>query len=240
MQGVSALNLQNIAPSNNVEIETQTAEERAAEDAEKQKTEFLTLLLTQLENQNPLDPLDTDEWTAQLTRYSILEQGIDTNAKLAVTNEYLQTNANNTSLSYIGEEVEVSTNLAPLQNGEASWSYTVDGDAESVTITVLDENDVVIYEEEGSTLPGTHDFTLNTIQEGLDVAEGAPLELVIATRDENGARVPVRSTSYAVVDGIWTDADNTYLTAGNVSFRREDILKINDLAAGGTTGTPNI
>lgn len=227
MDSLSVLNTQNIALSNNTQVETQSAEEIAAEDAERQKTEFLQLLLTQLENQNPLDPLDTDEWTAQLTRYSILEQGIETNSKLEVTNDYLKSNAINTTLTYIGEEVEVSSNTAPVQSGEAKWSYVVNGNADDVTLTILNEDGDVIHEEEGSSFAGVHDFTLDAATLGL--SDGVPVELVVAARDENGGALSSRVTSNAVVDGVWTDETNTYLTAGSVSFRRDDILKISEL-----------
>lgn len=232
MDVFSVLNSQTVAPSNQAEVETKSKEEIAEEDAQKQKTDFLLLLLTQLENQNPLDPMDTDEYTAQLTRYSILEQGIETNSKLEVANDYLKTNAGNTTLSYLGEDVETSTNTAPVQDGEARWSYVIDGAADEVTLTVLDEDGNAIHEEDGSTSPGAQSFVLDAAALGLD--EGAPVELVIAARDDNGGAIESRATAYATVDGIWTDEINTYLTAGDVSFRANDILRVSEKAAPAT------
>lgn len=237
MNSLSVLNTQNIAASNQTEVESKSASDKAAEDAEKQKTDFLQLLLTQLENQNPMDPMDTDEWAAQLTRYSILEQGIQTNANLEVTNDYLKKNSNNTTLSYIGEKVEVSSNTAPVQkSGMAEWSYTIKGTADDVILTVLDENGNKIHEEDGSTFAGVHDFALDTTALGIE--SGAPVELVIAARDADGETLKSKITSNATVDGVWTDEVNTYLTSGGVSFRREDILKITELD-NNTTSTPS-
>ncbi|MGB0719128.1 MAG: flagellar hook assembly protein FlgD [Bdellovibrionales bacterium] len=227
MTGLSALSTQNIALTNDTSVETRSTAEIAAEDAEEQKADFLELLLTQLENQNPLDPLDTDQWTAQLTRYSILEQSIETNQKLEVANSLHETNANNTSLSYIGEEIEVSTNTAPVQDGVAQWSYSIDGLADDVSLVVLDESGNVVEEVDGSITAGVHDFTLDAASLGL--SDGAALELVIAARDSDGEAMDSRVSAHAVVDGVWTDTQNTYLTAGGVSFRREDILKVAEL-----------
>ena len=227
MNSLSVLNTQNIAASNNLAVEQQSATERASEDAEKQKTDFLKLLLTQLENQNPLDPMDTDEWAAQLTRFSILEQGIETNANLSVTNDLLTKNSNNTTLSYIGDEVEVATTTTSSQNGQAKWSYTIEGRADDVTLTVLDKNGSVVHTEDGSISVGVHGFTLDTSALGLE--EGAPLELVIAARDANDEALKSKITSSATVDGVWTNDTNTYLTSGAVSFRIEDILKVTEL-----------
>lgn len=235
MNSLSVLNTQNIAASNKTEVDSKSASEAAAERAEEEKTDFLQLLLTQLENQNPLDPMDTDEWTAQLTRYSILEQGIETNANLEVTNDYLKKNSNNTTLSYIGEKVEVSSNTAPVQDNQAQWSYAINGAANEVTLTVLDEDGNRIHEEEGSISAGVHDFTLDTTALGIE--NGAPVELVIAARDANGEKLESKITSSATVDGVWTDDVSTYLTSGGVSFRREDILKITELD-NNVTSTP--
>lgn len=227
MDSLSVLNTQNIALSNNTQVESKSKEELAAEDAEQQKTEFLLLLLTQLENQNPLDPLDTDEFTAQLTRYSILEQGIETNAKLETANDYLKANALNTTLGYIGEEVEVSSNTAPVQDGVAKWSYTINGDADEVVLVVLDEDGELIHEEDGNTFAGVHDFTFDAAALGLE--DGESVELLIAALDADKKTLDGRITSTATIDGVWTDETNTYLTSGSVSYRKDDILKVNEL-----------
>ncbi len=236
MDSLSVLNTQNIAASNNVGVSQQTATERASEDAEKQKTDFLKLLLTQLENQNPLDPMDTDEWAAQLTRFSILEQGITTNANLTVTNDLLTKNSNNTTLSYIGEEVEVSSNTTPSQSGAAKWSYSINGTAADVKLTVLDKNGTIVHTQDGLISAGVHDFTLDTSTLGL--SEGEPLELVIAARDASDKVLKNNVTSNASIDGVWTNDTSTYLTAGAVSYRIEDILKVAKLAQNTQPQTP--
>lgn len=228
MTSFSALSTQNLAASNQVEIETRSDAEIAREDAEQQKTDFLLLLLTQLENQNPLDPMDTDEYTAQLTRYSILEQGIDTNANLTETNAYLKSNVNNTMLSYVGEDIEVSSNTAAVQNGEARWSYEVIGNADDVKLTFLDENGTIIHDMDGSSGFGVQNLTFDAAAHG--VGDGESVELVIAARDRDDKVLDSRATSYASVDGVWTDGNENYLTAGGVSFRFDDVLKISDLA----------
>jgi hypothetical protein len=78
----SALQTQQIVPSANSADNGQTTADVARERAEEQRVNFLNILLTQLANQNPLDPMDTDEFASQLTRFSILEQGIVTNENL--------------------------------------------------------------------------------------------------------------------------------------------------------------
>lgn len=224
---VSALNTQTLASSNQVNVETRSAEELAAEEARQQETDFLELLLTQLLNQNPLDPLDTDEFAAQLTRNAILEQGISTNEKLTVTNDHLQTNAENTSLSYVGTTIEASSNFAPVLNGTAFWSYEVLGNADEVTLTFVDENEDIIHEIDGSTTSGINDISFDAAP--FNIPEGSPVELVIAARDDQGGAITTRASSYAEIDGVWSDGNNSYLTSGAVSYRLNDILKVSEL-----------
>lgn len=225
MDSLSALDAQTIIPSSQTNT-GKTAEELAAEDAEQQQIDFLNLLLTQLETQNPLDPMDTDEWTAQLTRYSQLEQQIETNEKLVVTNELLKDSSATAGFSYIGEEVEVATNISVVQDGEAAWSYTVEGDADEVYLTVTDEDGNVVYEGEGNTNAGVHSLVLET--ETADF-EGQQLYLSISALDNEGTHLNTQTTAHMTVDGLWTDDNGqTYLTAGEISFRTTDVLKVVD------------
>ena len=224
MDTLSALNSQVLIPSAQNES-GKTVEELAAEDAEQQQIDFLELLLTQLEVQNPLDPMDTDEWTAQLTRYSQLEQQIETNEKLVVTNDLLKDSAAEGYFAYIGQGVEVSTNIGVVQDSEAQWSYNIDGQVDDVILTVTDSSGNVISEEAGSISIGVHTYTLDTT--GLDVSEGQDLYLYVSTT-KDGEQITTETTSHVTVDGLWTDNGQTYLSAGSISFRTEDILKVVD------------
>ncbi len=223
MTSLSSLSSQTIITSSQTTTD-QTAAEAAAEDAEQQKIDFLDILVTQLENQNPLDPMDTDEWTAQLTRYSMLEQNIETNEQLVIANDLLASSAATDLISYIGEDVEISTNISVVQDGEAAWAYSVEGDADEVILSVVDENGDSVYETTGSTVTGVHDFTLDSTL--AELSEGSQLYLSINAKDADGNQLNAETTSYVTVDGVWTDDTATYLTAGSVSFRSSDILKL--------------
>lgn len=204
----------------------QSAEEIARENAEKEKVDFLNLLLTQLENQNPLDPLDTKDFTAQLTRYSILEQGIETNEKLALTNDYLKTSTTAESFSYIGKDVELETNISAVQDNQAEWSYLVEGSAKDVKLTITDGEGNRITEVDGSIAPGVQNFTFDTT--GLNLNEGQELYLSINAVGNQDAKLNTRTTAMVQVDGVWSDQTRNYLTAGEISFRQSDVLKIID------------
>jgi flagellar basal-body rod modification protein FlgD len=220
----SALGDPTILPSANSGNVSKTPEEIARENAQKEKVDFLNLLLTQLQNQNPLDPLDTKDFTAQLTRYSILEQGIETNEKLSVTNDLLKSTATSGTFSYIGKNVEVETNTATVHNGKAEWSYLVEGDASDVTLTVTDANGNRLGEVDGSIEKGVQSAVIDAASFGL--VDGQKLFLSIRATDSNDAKLNTRTTATLRVDGVWSDGNQNYLTAGEVSFRTSDILRL--------------
>ncbi|MGA2129486.1 MAG: flagellar hook capping FlgD N-terminal domain-containing protein, partial [Xanthobacteraceae bacterium] len=85
--------------------------------------EFLQLLTTQLQNQNPLDPLDTNQFTSQLVQFSSVEQQINMNTQLGTLISLQQTAQSTSALGFVGQTVTVSGATATLANNQASWSY---------------------------------------------------------------------------------------------------------------------
>lgn len=223
MSITSALGTQNVIGSTALTSTDTSATDAASEKAEEDKINFLNLLLTQLANQNPLDPMDTDEYTAQLTRYSQLEQQIDTNENLAIMTDLLSTTADSTVFSYIGNQVEISSNVGVVQNNSVNWSYYVDGNADDVTLTVTDEDGNQVYQAEGNASSGVQTFSLQT--EGT-LLEGKALYLSVAAVDDDNASLSTEVSSTVTVDGVWNDGDSNYLTAGDVSFLENSILKL--------------
>src|SRR5690349_20323984 len=86
---------------------------------------FLSLLTTQLKNQNPLDPLDTNQFTQQLVQFTSVEQQLRTNDFLAAMMQSRQTAATSQAVDYIGKTVTASGVKSDLVNGKASWSFNL-------------------------------------------------------------------------------------------------------------------
>jgi len=86
---------------------------------------FLTLLTTQLKNQDPTSPMDSNEFTQQLVEYSQVEQQINTNTKSAEPDHPGTTNASAITTSYLGKNVSVTNGNASLTDGAATWTYNL-------------------------------------------------------------------------------------------------------------------
>ncbi|MAS87474.1 MAG: hypothetical protein CMH30_05810 [Micavibrio sp.] len=197
-----------------------------AEDAKEKGIEFLQLLLTQLQNQNPLEPTDTNELTNQLLQQSQLEQQIQTNETLTELAAKIEANTGFSSIGYIGKEIEVLDNMAPIQNNEASFAYVIDGTPETIDLTVTNANGDILYTIPGSIEPGAHKFTFDATQSDLPVADGEPVFLFVNAQDKNGKSLNGLISGFAKVDGVDGSSGQSLLTAGNVTYSLGQILRI--------------
>lgn len=112
------------------------------------KNAFLKLLTVQLKNQDPMDPIKNEAFVAQLAQFSSLEQLQNINTTLADGNKNGTTQgsatltalSNNTAVSLIGKQVEISSNTVNLPaSGQAYIPYSLDGDADRVTADISDQ-----------------------------------------------------------------------------------------------------
>src|ERR1700726_580307 len=86
---------------------------------------FLTLLTTQLQNQNPLDPLDTNQFTQQLVEFAGVQQQLNTNDSLATLVSLQQTAQSTQALGFVGKTAVVNGSTAGLTNGSATWELSI-------------------------------------------------------------------------------------------------------------------
>src|SRR3954471_14097154 len=97
---------------------------------------FLTLLTTQLQNQNPLDPLDTNQFTQQLVQFAGVEQQLKTNDQLTTLVSLQQTAQSTQALTFVGKTAVVDGSTAALTNSAAVWDLSVPKDSTvNVSIT---------------------------------------------------------------------------------------------------------
>ena len=86
---------------------------------------FLTLLTTQLQNQNPLAPLDTNQFTQQLVEFAGVQQQLNTNDSLATLVSLQQATQSTEALTYVGKTAIVTGNTATMANSAAVWAVSI-------------------------------------------------------------------------------------------------------------------
>jgi len=202
----------------------------ASADAASQKDMFLQILLTQLQNQNPLDPVDTTEFTSQLATYSQLEQQIDTNSKLDDVVSALNSGNNFSALSYNGATVSVTGNTSVVQSNSASWNYALADSASNVTATVTDANGNVLETDNiGAEGAGTYKYNVDATSFGLP--EGTPLYLNVTATDSSGAAVTSSLSGNVKVTAVETGSSGDItLEAGSYTFSSNDVTSLRQTA----------
>src|SRR6187401_821438 len=135
---------------------SQTSSNATASIANNFQT-FLTLLTTQLQHQNPLDPLDTNQFTAQLVQFASVEQQLKQNDQLATLVSLQQTAQNTAALEFVGQTVGVTGNTATLSGGKATWNLDVPKPATG-TITIKSANGQTVFSGNYSMNTGSQPF----------------------------------------------------------------------------------
>ena len=172
--------------------------------------EFLGVLVTQLQNQNPLEPTDVTEFTNQLVGYAQLGQQTSTNDTLESLSSSLTSMLTTQSAGYVGQKVEYDGAMAPVQDGAASWTYTLDGEAASTALVVTNQDGDVVWSGEGETGDGEHGLSLS-LSDMSGVAEGDILTLTSVSTDAESASVSNAVTAFATLDAVvFEDGVTTY------------------------------
>jgi flagellar basal-body rod modification protein FlgD len=97
---------------------------------------FLTLLTTQLKNQDPMSPLDTNQFTQQLVQFASVEQQLKTNDQLTSLVTLQQTAQSTQALTFVGKTAVVDGSTTQLTNSKATWDLNVPTNAKvSISIT---------------------------------------------------------------------------------------------------------
>src|ERR1700742_396232 len=105
---------------------------------------FLQLLTTQLQNQNPLDPLDTNQFTQQLVEFAGVQQQLNTNDSLATLVSLNQTSEATAALNYVGKTAVVTGNTAPMTNSVAEWELNVPS-ASTLNVTIANSTGQTVF-----------------------------------------------------------------------------------------------
>jgi flagellar basal-body rod modification protein FlgD len=135
--------------------------------------DFLQMLMTQLKNQDPTSPLDTNQFTSELVQFSGVEQQINTNSALTQLISLTQSGEMVQASSMMGKTVQLSSSQMPLQDGSASLAFTATT-AGTARITVANSSGTQVYSTTVDTTVGTNNWTWNgKSTSGVKLADGA-------------------------------------------------------------------
>lgn len=187
---------------------------------------FLVLLTTQLQNQDPLSPMDTAQFTEQLVAFSSVEQQIKSNKNLEkLINLQSSTNAYS-AVSFIGTSVAVDSDKVMLQDKNARFDYTIDKTATKATLTIRDKNNQVVMITDADGSVGTHPAQWDgTDVFGNQLPDGQ-YTVAVSYQDSTGKQYTSDITSYGVVDSADIEDGAVYLNVGTIRVPLDKVQHI--------------
>lgn len=207
---------------------------QSATDAQKladDLDDFMTLLTTQLQHQDPLDPMDATEFTSQLVQFASVEQQITQNSNL----ETLITAQENSQLasvaSYVGRFVEAESNAVQVYDGEAEFNYILHDDAAGTVINIQDDSGQTLFTAEGNVAMGKHGVVWDgTDLSGQQVPDGI-YTLTVSALDADGAPVEVTTTTIGKITGVSYADTEPQLLMNNQAITLAQVLTLKEQAA---------
>ncbi|HLA20881.1 MAG TPA: flagellar hook capping FlgD N-terminal domain-containing protein [Pseudolabrys sp.] len=197
---------------------------------------FLTLLTTQLKNQNPLDPLDTNQFTQQLVQFAQVEQQMKSNDQLATLVALDKTAQSTAALAYVGSTVVVDGSTAPLVNGSASWTLNTSKPS-TATVTIRDSTGQTAYSGTFSVNPGNQAFVWDGRgNDGRLWPEGS-YTLTATGVDANKQSVAISTEVQATVDSVDLTQNPPLLSINGQNYTMDKIKRI--VRPGYTASTTN-
>ena len=168
-------------------------------------SDFLGMLMTQLQNQDPSSPMDSNQFTQELVSFSGVEQQINTNNSLTSLIQLTQAGQVMQGASLTGKQVQVQSNQIPLQNGSGSVRFTTTT-AEPVAIAIADSSGNLIRTATMESTAGANSWTWDgTSNSGAKMPDGAYNIAVEGAPSTGGSAAAVPFT----VGGMVTGTQNT-------------------------------
>jgi flagellar basal-body rod modification protein FlgD len=187
---------------------------------------FLTLLTTQLQNQDPTSPLDTNQFTSELVQFSSVEQQINMNSNLSTLISLQQTAQSTASLGYLGTTVTVNSNAVQLGNGQPNptWNYSMSAPG-SVAITVSNSTGQQVYSTTQTVQAGNQTFSWNGQDSLGNTLPAGTYSVSITATGTNGQSTAVQPQVQGVVTGVDIGANPPTLTVNGQSYTPSQVVE---------------
>jgi flagellar basal-body rod modification protein FlgD len=186
---------------------------------------FLTLLTTQLKNQNPLEPLDTNQFTQQLVQFTQVEQQMKMNSQLASLISIEQMAQSTAAMAYLGSTATVDGATSKLDSGSAKWTFTSDKPA-NATINIKDKTGALVYSGGFAVNAGQQNFVWDGRGNNGTKYPDGNYTLSVSAKDASGNSVAIGTEVSGTVDGVDLTKSPPVLTIGGQTFTVDQIKRV--------------
>ncbi|MEQ8196089.1 MAG: flagellar hook capping FlgD N-terminal domain-containing protein [Rhodospirillales bacterium] len=199
--------------------------------------QFLTLLITQLENQDPLDPMDSGEFTTQLVQFASVEQQIQQNANLEQLISLQSANLVTDMTNLLDTTIEATGQNFPLEGGQAEFTYALANNARETTVSIRNSAGLTVFTTPGEISAGKHNFVWdgkdslgNTLPDGQYTA-------IVNAKNIDGNLMDVSHTVFGRVTGAGVENSVLTLFLGTTPVSMDSLLSIKENPKAPGTGS---
>ena len=193
---------------------------------------FLLLLTTQLQNQDPLSPMETNEFTQQLVAFTEVEQSIKTNDRLEQLIDLQLGNQITSAAGYIGRSVEAESEFLSLDGGQSTLTYGLGASAARTTIQIQDQSGLVVRTINGETEPGVYRLNWDGTDDGGSPLPDGVYRSVVTAVDGNDTPLPVATGTVGRVTGVEIVDGQVVLSLNGLKIPIDKVVSVTENAAG--------
>ena len=203
-------------------------ERAVAESSVLGKEDFLHLLITQLQNQDPLNPADATEFTAQLAQFSSLEQLSNVNDNLEQLHDFQASTNNSQAVSLLGKEITATGNFLQLVDGEPiGCNFSLDKDAAAVAVSIYDSTgEFVKAFDRKDLVAGRHTLVWDGTDGNGNPAKDGNYTFEIFAADANDQNVKATTFFTGSVDTITFENNSPFLISGGQKVALGDVIQV--------------
>lgn len=192
--------------------------------------DFLLLLTTQLQHQDPLEPMDPSQFTEQLTTMSGVATNIEMSQTLGKMLELQEASADQDTLTnvanYIGMEAQIDGNELPLYNGYGKLHYDVPEDMASVSIRIIDSKGQTVDSGDGYKTKGDHTIVWDGRDLNGELLPNDVYRVYVTGKDAEGNSINIPVKVSAIVTSVSNSDDGVQVNLGDKSVSVDDIIRI--------------
>jgi flagellar basal-body rod modification protein FlgD len=218
-------------PTATESITTGSTQGAAVATKELDRDAFLSLLVTQLQNQDPLNPTDSTEFTAQLAQFSSLEQLGNVNDNLKQLQDFQASINNSQAVTLIGKEITANGNSLNFADGQpAGCQFKLDGKAGLAVVSIYDDTGGFVKSFESQNLAaGQQTLYWDGRDQNGNLAASGNYTFEVLAADANGNSIETTTYFNGQVNKVVFENNTTYLIAGDQRVALGDIVQVGEI-----------
>ena len=210
------------------QVGSQAAKTTSSNTSTMGKDDFLQLLVTQLQHQDPLNPMDSTGFTAQLAQFSSLEELQNINKTLGDVDKSQNILTNSQAVDYIGKQIQAVGNQLDLHDGQAvPIEFNLNQDAAGVYVRIYNQYGEFVQDLE----PGPMEAGLQSVSwDGMDhrsqQAPDGTYRYEVTAMDADGNTMSVTSFTTGTVSGVYYKNGLAYLLTANQEIALGNVVQV--------------